>query len=306
MRGADDQVLTAVIVVGCMFVLPRIIKFVQECVQEPNNQEARTKAKEAAIERAASSVSKQGENNDYHSKTSEVGMKAHHHTPNMSTPTSTSTHKHTHTNRKARRKRIKEDKLMTRLNNFLAEQDDRSIALAQASLVFASHATVFRIIPTLPHMEVASYMLERIANEFLPIIERRGYRVQSVSEYYPDVRLGRDSDGLEYQLGGQDRCVQPGEIINGHDISDTRGYNSRLNSMNRVDTIHLRLRHKDNEECFFSYDEVAQTMAHELAHCVHRHHGDSFFVLMKDILEEYRFMLNDGQEHFFSLYDFRD
>ena len=37
----------------------------------------------------------------------------------------------------------------------------------------------------------------------------------------------------------------------------------------------------------FTYDVVVHTMAHELAHCVHRHHGDSFFELMRDILEEY-------------------
>merc|ERR1712183_76911 len=61
-------------------------------------------------------------------------------------------------------------------------------------------------------------------------------------------------------------------------------------------TIHLRLRHPDNVDVFRTYDEVVHTIAHELAHCIHRNHGESFFGLMKEILKEYKYRLDHKRE----------
>jgi hypothetical protein len=198
--------------------------------------------------------------------------------------------------------------------------DDRALALANASMVHTDGVTVFRIIPTLPSPDMTTDTLSRIAHEFLPIIHRRGYRIRSVSEFYAENGKGKDSDGLDYELGGRNRSIQPGDKIQGHELSHTLGYNAIAtrgrgpasggwNARMRPDhdhTIHLRLRHPDNVDCFFTYDEVVHTMAHELAHCVHRHHGDSFFELMRDILEEYTVfhgLVDESEEDSWFIFD---
>ena len=193
--------------------------------------------------------------------------------------------------------------------------EDRALALAIASMVHTDGVTVFRIIPTLPSPDMTTHTLCRIAHEFLPIIHRRGYRIRSVSEFYAENGKGdKDSDGLDYELGGRNRCVQPGDKIKGHELSHVLGYNkiatrggwnARMNP-DHDHTIHLRLRHRDNVDCFFTYDEVVRTMAHELAHCVHKHHGDSFFELMRDILEEYMVfhgLVDESEEDSWFIFD---
>lgn len=208
-------------------------------------------------------------------------------------------------NRRSRRTRdasiVELSRRISQRQNRSLFADDQTNALATSSLVYTDGVTVFRIIPTLPLMEEASSMLERIAHEFLPIIKQRGYRVQSVSEYYSEhdhglgYGSGRDYDGLDYELGGQNRSVGPSQRVQGHEMSNTLGYNSIIPSGRGFEPdhrIHLRLRHPDNVDIFRTYDEVVHTMAHELAHCVHRNHGESFFELMKTILKEYKYRLD--------------
>lgn len=183
--------------------------------------------------------------------------------------------------------------------------EERALVLANQSLAYTNGVTVFRVIPTLPQSDVTSEILTRIAHEFLPIIQERGYRVRSVSEYYFEHGSGKgvDTDGLDFELGGFNRSAQPGDKIQGHDMNNTLGYNGvccsgSTRGLVRVKpdhTIHLRLRHPDNLNWFYPYEQVVKTMAHELAHCVHRNHGDAFQELMKDIMEDYMKAKHESQ-----------
>ena len=50
--------------------------------------------------------------------------------------------------------------------------------------------------------------------------------------------------------------------------------------------IHLQLRTGDDHNKFMEYEEIVDTMAHELAHSVHEDHGPEFWDLMEDILKD--------------------
>jgi len=59
-------------------------------------------------------------------------------------------------------------------------------------------------------------------------------------------------------------------------------------------TIHLRLRLAQNHQFLFDYHQVAESMAHEMAHCVYRHHKASFYQLMDEILIEHAKLVASG------------
>jgi hypothetical protein len=147
---------------------------------------------------------------------------------------------------------------------------------------FMDGATKFIVLPTMPNSEVAIATMKRIAREFMPIIRKHGFNVRSVSE------MCCCGDGLEYELGGERRSVPAGETIVGNSHDTVAGYNGKLfNHFGRAEhVIHLRLRTVDNHQKFMEYDEIVDTMAHELAHCVHEDHGPDFWDLMEDILAD--------------------
>ena len=178
--------------------------------------------------------------------------------------------------------------------------EEQANILSARSFVFSSSetGTVFRIIPTLASSKVAHKILQRIAKEFLPIIQERGYNVRSVSEFYHENGRGSDADGLDFELGGTNRSVRPGDRVEG-DFEDTLGYNRgplvprcvRCDPRFRPKpqyTIHLRLREAHNENLFRPYQDIARTMAHELAHCVERNHKPSFWKLNDEIYQQYQ------------------
>lgn len=175
--------------------------------------------------------------------------------------------------------------------------EDRALILANKALVHTDGETEFWIMPELPFYEEAGRMLARIAREFQPIIRRRGYRIQSVSEFYHENGRGTAGDGLDYSLGGSTRVLHSGDRIQGHETDTALGYNHLLRPASnttgpfRVEadhTIHLRFREAHYQESFRPYADMVSTMAHELAHCVHRNHSDEFWALTNEILEEYR------------------
>ena len=131
--------------------------------------------------------------------------------------------------------------------------------------------------------------MKRIADEFMPIIRKRGYRIRSISE------MCCCSDGLEYELGGERRSVEAGKSIAGNDADTVAGYNGKLtNTLGQTEhVIHLRLRSPQDHYSFMSYDELVDTMAHELAHCVHEDHDMDFWDLMKAILEDRARIVDD-------------
>lgn len=138
-------------------------------------------------------------------------------------------------------------------------------------------------IPTLPDADQATLLLLRVIREFAPIVSRRGYDVQTVSE------LCCCGDGLDHRHprkgGGRKRKPVASNIW---------GYN-QWTSLGRgrksSHTIHLRLRHPTDHTKFLLYEDVAGTMAHELAHCEHGPHNDQFYKLMDDILEEHAVLM---------------
>jgi hypothetical protein len=149
--------------------------------------------------------------------------------------------------------------------------------------VFDDGITCFRHLPHLPHADSAAATLKQIALEFMPIIRQRGYDVRSVSEFCCC------GDGLDYQLGGNRFCVGSRCEIAGHSWSEVGGYNliERTRGIQRVHSIHVRLRSPNNHELLKTYEQVVFTMAHELAHCIHRHHEWQFHALMQELLEQH-------------------
>jgi hypothetical protein len=151
--------------------------------------------------------------------------------------------------------------------------------------VFDDGITCFRHIPHLLYADSAAATLKQIALEFMPIIRQRGYDIRTVSEFCCC------GDGLDYQLGGQKFCVRRRGDIAGHGGSsaEVAGYNllERSRGIQTVHSIHVRLRSPNNHELLIPYEQVVFTMAHELAHCIHRHHKWQFHALMQELLEQH-------------------
>lgn len=121
-------------------------------------------------------------------------------------------------------------------------------------------------------------MLRRVVREFEPIVKQRGYNVLSISE------LCCCGDGLDFEPPRRRKLRKVGANIWGY--NQTTWSNGR-----KSHTIHLRLRHANNHQRFHLYEDVAGTLAHELAHCEHGPHNQAFYKLMDDILEEHAMVM---------------
>jgi DNA-dependent metalloprotease WSS1 len=137
-------------------------------------------------------------------------------------------------------------------------------------------------IPTFTNEQPAKILLNRIVQEFIPIIQRRKYNILSISE------LCCCSDGLDYTTTttttNNKRRRKIRKVSN-----NIWGYNRTVfnNYSNKQHTIHIRLRHPTNHQLFLSYEDIAGTLAHELSHCVYGPHDTKFFQLMDTILDEH-------------------
>lgn len=140
----------------------------------------------------------------------------------------------------------------------------------------------FYHIPNLADEKLAKDLLQRIVTEFYPIIQRRQYRVMSISE------MCCCSDGLDFQLtpDGKPRRKIRRQSNNIWGYNRSSFWRSGRASMSSH-TIHIRLRQPTNHARLLSYEDVAGTLAHELAHCEYSPHNKDFFKLMDDILEEH-------------------
>jgi len=141
--------------------------------------------------------------------------------------------------------------------------------------------------PKLYHMEkldnadTAKVLLERVVKEFVPIMQRRGYNVASVSEFCCC------GDGLDTVRRRKLRRQQ----------NNILGYNQTISHHHgkKYHEIHLRLRHvQGHASRFFPYEDVAGTMAHELAHCERGPHDETFFKIMETILDEHATLMASG------------
>jgi len=119
--------------------------------------------------------------------------------------------------------------------------------------------------PQLPGSERALQLLKRLAEDFEPVVQNRGWTVLQLGEF---CCCSSGDNKKPSNVAGF--CVSPG--------------NGRI-----AYRICIRLR----PHCcigglgnFYPYDELRRTMAHELAHIVHHPHNDAFFRLMDEILQE--------------------
>ena len=140
------------------------------------------------------------------------------------------------------------------------------------------------VVPGLVRSDACRATLSRIHDEFGPIIRRRGYRIASISE------LCCCGDGLDDHRaanngGRRRRRNRMGNNVLGYNQTTT--VRSRGQTKPTLHSIHLRLRRAQNHHQMFPWEDVAGTMAHELAHCVHQNHSKAFYQLMEEILEEH-------------------
>lgn len=152
-----------------------------------------------------------------------------------------------------------------------------------------------RHIPGLDNAPHAESLLRRVAAEFQPIIARRHYNVRSISE------MCCCGDGLDAVLNGgsggskrrRKRRIMSKNVW-GYNQT-TFGWGGNGNGNSKSHTIHLRLRHPADHARLLSYEDVAGTLAHELAHCQHAAHNDKFYALMDEILDEHAVLMASGR-----------
>jgi DNA-dependent metalloprotease WSS1 len=168
-----------------------------------------------------------------------------------------------------------------------------SVAIASLSIPATGRAPPTGItvpcfaVASLPGAEKAQKLLESIVAEFLPIIQRRNYHVHSVSEF-----CCCGLDGLDDQGNNRKRSRRK-EKPNG-----LWGYNQQsVFSPRGVKhcTIHIRLRHPlQHHTHFLTYNDIAGTLAHEIAHCQVGPHNEQFYKVMDEIIDEHA-SLNAGR-----------
>ena len=160
------------------------------------------------------------------------------------------------------------------------DEDDRSSA---APKNYKSHNRNAKIahIPGLFEDHHSKNLLDRIHKEFLPLLQKRGYNVTSISE------MCCCGDGLDHS--GPARRKK--KIM----ASNVLGYNQTYFRRNyKSHTIHLRLRQPTNHNVFYDYESIAATMSHELAHCEISPHNAKFYKLMEEIQEQHAVFLAKG------------
>ena len=123
-----------------------------------------------------------------------------------------------------------------------------------------------KVLKHLPNDDMAMKLLERIRNEFLEIVQRRHWKVMSLNELCccTDQMTKRKTKKKQY-----------GDNVWGYNM--TRG-SSHI--------IYIRLR-RPHSHTFHDYHDIAGTMSHELAHCVHSGHSAKFYHLMEEIQQQH-------------------
>jgi DNA-dependent metalloprotease WSS1 len=183
----------------------------------------------------------------------------------------------------------------------------------RAATTTTSSSSSSRIIPlypisSLPMADTCRQILERLWTEFGPIIQRRGYRVTSISEFCccgdgVDEAPGKCQTTTTTTTTRRKRPKQ-GDSVWGYNQTTffgrrrrggagptnhtTTASSSSSLTGSTEHTIHLRLRQPQHHTTqLLSWEFVAGTMAHELSHCIHQNHGSEFYKLMEEILDEH-------------------
>lgn len=109
-----------------------------------------------------------------------------------------------------------------------------------------------------PGEEEAKEMLEKIAKQVQPIMRKRKWRVKLLSEFCPS-----NPAVLGLNIGGGEH-------------------------------VKLRLRRPNRDWDFFPFDQVLDTMLHELCHNVHGPHDANFYKLWDELRKECEELLSKG------------
>ncbi|PYH49977.1 metalloendopeptidase WSS1 [Aspergillus saccharolyticus JOP 1030-1] len=109
-----------------------------------------------------------------------------------------------------------------------------------------------------PRSSEALLILQRVASLVKPIMRRRQWKVGTLAEMYPGERYLL---GLNYDAGRK---------------------------------ICLRLRHSSDERQFLAFDDIVDTMLHELCHIVHGPHHQKFHALWNQLRDEHLELIMKG------------
>mmetsp|Transcript_9029 Transcript_9029/g.16943 ORF Transcript_9029/g.16943 Transcript_9029/m.16943 type:complete len:158 (-) Transcript_9029:1041-1514(-) len=113
-----------------------------------------------------------------------------------------------------------------------------------------SRIHAIKVLKKYPKEKESMELLQRAGNIVTPTLERRGWQVKLLTEFYPD------NVGL---LG--------------------------LN-VNRGQTIKVRLRTSENRESFLPFEHVLGTLVHEITHIKIGPHSADFYKLMEELYTE--------------------
>jgi WLM domain len=153
-----------------------------------------------------------------------------------------------------------------------------------------------------PNQKKAEEIFFRLQQDFAPIIQRRGYKVEMVGEF------NDDRDACVEAMPDHPSIAKVVARSREEEDTEVHGYNfqrialvheTKVNrktivkidpSLSSPCIIGLRLRippAADNVMFqFYSYSEICHTMCHELAHCVYNDHSKAFYKLMWELEEE--------------------
>lgn len=126
--------------------------------------------------------------------------------------------------------------------------------MSEHDALFASYSHL----KSLSRQEDALHALKRLASMVKPIMRARGWRVGQLAEFYPDQK-------------------------------NLLGLN-----VNSTHKILVRLRYPGDVNQFLPFEEVTDTLLHELAHIVHGPHDAKFHALWDQLRDEHEGLLRTG------------
>ena len=144
-------------------------------------------------------------------------------------------------------------------------------------------------IPNLPAENEGRRMLEQLAAEFGPIVERRGWRVLALTEMCCCGDGDAHCTTQHSNSNVRRRRKGPGRIMS-HNV---QGYNMARGDARTSLGIHVRLR-RVKSHGLLPYSDVAGVMAHELAHIQIGAHSAEFYELVEEIATQHATFLVSG------------
>lgn len=121
-----------------------------------------------------------------------------------------------------------------------------------------SHFDAYEHLKHLPREQEALHMLRKVASSVKPIMRKRGWRILTLAEFLPE----------EPQLLG-------------------------LN-INRTQKVLIRLRYHHDSRQFLPFEQVIDTLLHELSHIVWGPHDHNFNNLWNELRDEHQSLLAKG------------